>query len=218
MKKVPAVLVCGLAAMLLTIVLYFTVLSNVALAAIHFIALVAILLAKAITTAYLYFAKGSPRRIAAAVVSGIMIPFAAILSAVYIVNFPRGYGAYIGWYCAGTLVANLICFILVRFDANKQDENAAFQDAKSNMLGLRKLVKCIMAEPAAQPYEAQLRALEEKLHFSNDNVIAAEDEEIRRLLLQVQENISDSEFDAAQAFAKIEKAISVRNIMTSRNA
>ncbi len=48
--------------------------------------------------------------------------------------------------------------------------------------------------------------------------IAAEDEEIRLLLLQLQENISNPEFDAAQAFAKIEKAISVRNIMTSRNA
>ena len=83
------------------------------------------------------------------------------------------------------------------------------------MLGLRKLVKCIMADPAAQPYQAQLRALEEKLHFSNDGVIAAEDENIRMLLLQLQEHISDAEYDSEKMLQKIEKAVETRNITTS---
>lgn len=217
MKKFSAVLLCGLAAMLLTVVLYFTILGNILLTAIHFIALFAILLAEAVTTAYIYFAKGSPRRIAAAVVSGVMIPFAAILSVVYIVNFPEGYGTYIGWYCAGTLVVNLLGFILVRFDANKSDENATLQNAKSNMLNLRKLVMCILADPAAKPYEDKLRSLEEKLHFSNDCVIVAEDDNIRLLLLQLQENIADPEFDCEQMLQKIGKTIDQRKIMTGRN-
>ncbi len=217
MKKFSAVLLCGLAAILLTVVLYFAILGNILLTAIHFIALVAILLAEAVTTAYFFFAKGSPRRIAAAVVSGIMIPFAAILSVVYIVNFPEGYGTYIGWYCAGTLVVNLLGFILVRFNSNKGDENATLQNAKSNMLNLRKLVMCILVDPAAKPYEDKLRSLEEKLHFSNDCVIAAEDENTYQLLLQLQENIADPKFDCEQALQKIEKSIDQRRIMTSRN-
>ena len=217
MKKFSAVLLCGLAAIVLTVVLYFTILGNIILTAIHFIALVAILLAEAVTTAYVYFAKGCPRRIAAAVISGIMIPFAASLSVVYIVSFPEGYGAYIGWYCAGTLVVNLLGFILVRFDSNKSDENATLQNAKSHMLDLRKLVMCILADPAAKPYEDKLRSLEEKLHFSNDCVIAAEDENIRLLLLQLQENIADPEFDCEQMLQKIDKTIDQRKILTARN-
>ena len=73
MKKFPAVLIGGLAVMLLTIVLYFTILSNIILTAIHFISLVAILLSEGITTFYLWRAKGSPRGIAAAVVSVIRL-------------------------------------------------------------------------------------------------------------------------------------------------
>ena len=217
MKKFSAVLLCGLAAMLLTVVLYFTILGNVLLTAIHFITIVAILLAECITTLYIQCAKGSPRRIAAAFVTGLMIPFSAILSVVYIVNFPEGYATYIGWYCAGTVIVNVIAFILVRFDFRKNDENNRIQEAKSNILNLRKIVKCILADPAAQPYAEQLRRLEEKLHFSNDSVIADEDENIRMLLLQLQENIADTEFDSVQMLEKIGKAIDMRNIMVSNN-
>ena len=217
MKRFPGVLICGIAAMVLTVVLYFTILGNAVLSVIHFISLAAIVLAEAVTTAYAFFAKGSPRRIAAAVAVGFMIPFAMILSVVYIVNFPMGYGTYIGWYCAGMLVVNLLGFVLVRFDANKRDEDAALQNAKSNMLTLRKLVMCVLADPAAKPYEDKLRKLEEKLHFSNDCVIAAEDEEIRQLLVRLQDNIADPEFDCEQILQKIEKRIDQRKIMTSRN-
>lgn len=217
MKKLSAPLICGLAVMLLTVVLYFTLLTNIVFAAIHFIALAAILLAEGITTAYACTAKGSPRKVAAAIVSGLLIPYAAILSVVYIVNFPAGYGAYIGWFCGGLLIANILAFILVRFDERGNEEHNRLQEAKSNMLGLRKLVMGILADPAAQPYAGKLRALEEKLHFSNDAVIAAEDETIRSLLLQLQENIADPESACEQILEKIEKTIEVRSVMTARN-
>lgn len=218
MKRFPAVLLCGIAAMLLTVVLYFTILGNVLLEAIHFVALVAILLAEGITTAYAYAAKGSPRKVAATVVSSFMIPYALILSVVYIVNFPTGYGTYLGLYFAGTVIINVIAFILMSFDARKNDEDHRMQEAKNNMLGLRKIVKCILADPAAQPYAAQLRALEEKLHFSNDNVLATEDENIRLLLLQLQTNISDPQFDSEQMLVEIGKAIAIRNATASKKA
>lgn len=217
MKKFSAVVLCGLAAMLLTVILFFTILGGILLTLIHTIALVGILLAELITTMYAYGAKGNPRRVAAAVISGFMIPFAAILSGIYVLNFPEGYGTYIGWYCAATLIVNLIAFIIIRFDAQKSEENAAFLNAKSNMMSLRKLVMCILADPAAKDYEKQLRSLEEKLHFCNDSVIVAEDENIRLLLLQLQENIANPDFDKMQMFEKIEKVIDTRSIMTSRN-
>jgi hypothetical protein len=217
MKKFSTVLLCGIAVMLLTIVLYFTVLGNIVLAAIHFISLMAILLAEAVTTTYAFFAKGSPRRIAAAGISGIMIPFAVVLSGVYIVNFPNGYGSYIGWYCVGSIAVNLLGFVLVRFDSNKCSENTVLQNAKSNMLYLRKLLKCILADPAAKPYEDKLRRLEEKLQFSNDCVIAAEDESIRLLLLQLQESIAGAESDCEHILQELEKSVDQRSIMTSRN-
>lgn len=214
MKKFPAVLVSGLAAMLLTVILYFVILNNVVLEIIHIVALAAILLAEGVTMVYAYCANKSPRKVAAAVISGIMIPYAAILSVIYLANFPEGYSTYLGWYFAGMIVVNVIAFIFVRFDANKNVENIRLQEAKSNMLGLRKIIKCILADPSAQPYEAKLRSLEEKLHFSNDAVIATEDENIRQLLLQLQENIANPEFDSEQLLQKIEKTIDTRNIMS----
>ena len=217
MKRFSSVLLCGVVIMVLTIVLYFTILGNVLLTAIHFISLIAILLAEAIATTYAFFAKGSPRRIAATVITSIMIPFAAILSAVYIVNFPNGYGTYIGWYCVGTLLANILGFILVRFDSKKGDENKTLLQAKGNMLNLRKIVMCILTNPASKPFEGKLRSIEEKMHFSNDSVIVAEDEQLLQLLLQLQENIADPEFNCEQTLQKIEIIVEQRRILTSRN-
>ncbi len=217
MRKGVSVLLCGLAAILLTVVLYLTIVGTGVWGAIHFISLCAIVLAEAATTAYAYLAKGSPRKVAAAVLSGLMIPYSAILSGVYIVNFPWGYGTYLGLYFAGAIVVHALCLILVLFDSRKREEDNRLQAAKGNMLGLRKIVKCILADPASQPWEKQLRALEEKLHFSNDGVFSADDEKIRLLLIQLQENIADSDFDVAQMLETIEKAIDIRNIMVSRN-
>ena len=129
------------------------------------------------------------------------------------VNFPEGYLAYIILYVVGLILANIVPFILTRFDSNRTEENNQLQEAKANMLHLRKIVMCIMADQAAQPYDAKLRALEEKLHFSKDNVIAAEDVQIRDLLLQLQENIANPEFDSEQLMQDITKLIDRRNIM-----
>ena len=213
MKKFPISLLCGIAAIIITIILFFTILGNTLLAAIHFISLVAIVLAEAIATGYAVISKGSPRKVAAAVIVSIMVPFSIILSVVYIVNFPKGYGTYLGWYFAGTVLVNALAWTLCHFNANKSAENTQLQAAKQNMLALRNLVKCVMAEPAAKAYEKQLRALEQSLHFSNDCVIAPEDESIRQMLLQLQASVSDPECDVAKMLTDIETAVKRRTAM-----
>lgn len=217
MKKLPMALVCGIAVIALTIVLYFTILSNALLEAIHFISLVAIVLAEIITTCYACFVRDNPRKLAAVVVSGFMVPISVILSVVYIVNFPEGYGTYMGLYSVGLLVTNIFAYILLRFDADKSEENDRLQNAKGHMLMLRKMVMCVMAESGAEPYQARLRALEENLHFSNDGVIVPEDEHIRQMLLQLQENIGNPGFGTEELLDKIEKAVRMRAIIASRN-
>ena len=217
MKKFPAVVICGIAAMVLTIILYFTILGNVILAAIHFISLVAILIAEGITTFYAAQIGGSPRRLAATVVSAVMIPVSLLLSAVYIVNFPEGYGSYMGWYLSGTLIVNILAYVLMHFDTKRTAENDRFQHARDNMMAMRKRVRCIMADPAAKPYAQKLRALEEKLHFTNDAVIVAEDETIARMLMKLQSNIANPEFDTNQLLTELEQTIDMRDIMTKRS-
>lgn len=217
MKKVASVLLCALAAIAITVILYLTIFGTGVWGVIHFVTLFAVVLAEIVTAGYACLVDGSPRKVAAVILSAFMIPYSAILSVVYITGFPYGYGTYLGWYFAGTVAVNAICLILLLFDSGKKRENDRLQDAKENMLELRKLVKCIMADPASEPVAEQLRALEEKLHFSNDSVITADDEKIRLLLLQLQENIADPEFDREQLLQKIEKAVTTRSIMTSRN-
>lgn len=216
MKKFPISLLCGFAIMLLTVILFFVLFGATPLTAIHFITLIAVLLAEGVTTIYAYKSNG-PRGVAAAVVSGVMIPYSVVISFVYIANFPDGYLTYIGWYCAGTVVANAISLILIRFDSGKNAENARLQATKGNMQELRKMVMCALYEPNAKPYEKQLRAIEEKLHFSNDSVIVTEDENIRQLLLQLQESIVNPDADTEQLLKDIEKTIDKRNIMASNH-
>lgn len=217
MKKVSSALLCGIAAIVITIILYFVILGNIFLEAIHLITLIAIILAEAATTAYAFFSKGAPRKVAAAVVSAVLIPYAVILSVVYIINFPDGYVNYLLWYFGGAVIVNALALILTSFDSGKQAEDARFQAARNHILEMRKIVKCIMADPAARSYEKRLRALEEKLHFTNDGVFFSEDADIRATLVQIQENIADPEFDADALLTKAEKAIDRRTIMTSRN-
>lgn len=216
MKKFPVSLLCGIAVIVATIILYFTILGNVVLEAIHFIALVAIVLAETVTTIYSLLVKGSPRKLAAVGLTALLVPFAVVLSIVYIINFPRGYGAYLGWYFAASIIVHAIALILVVFDSRKTHEDEQLQKAKSNMLYLRKLVKCIMIEDAAKSYEKRLYAIEEKLRFGNDCVIAPDDEELSGLLLELQQNIGEKDFDAEGTLTRIEKMVQRRTITFSR--
>lgn len=215
MKKIPLSLLCGICAIVATVVMYFVILNNVVLEAIHFISLLAIVFAEALTTFYAWLAKGSPRKVAAAIVSAVMIPYSLVLSFVYIVSFPNGYSTYTGLYIAGMVVVNAIALILCFFDSGKKAEDDQLQAAKENILMLRKMVKCVMADEAAKPYEAQLRSLEERLHFTNDCVIVPEDEQIRQMLAELQQNTADPDFDVAGQIARIDALVKKRTVMTA---
>ena len=215
MKKSMIVPLLGLGVIVATVITYVIMFGITLWGAIHFVTLLAVILAEAVTTGYAFFAKGSPRKVGAAIVSGMMIPLSIILSFLYIFNFPTGYGAYLGWYFLATIVVNGICLILVFFDSQKVKENDCLQEAKANMLQLRKLVKCVGLLPNAAPYSARLRALEEKLHFSNDSIIRPEDTQIQALLLQLQEKLSENSADCEELLEQLELLVSQRNILAS---
>ncbi len=214
MKKLPVALITGIAAIAVTAILFFTLLSDTKLGAIHFMSLGGIILAELVTMTYAMCSKGDPRRVAAATVSVVMIPVALVLGIVYMSEYPKEYGTFCGWYFAAAILVNAVSLVLF-FMNTKQD--VRLENAKANMLNLRKLVKCVMMEPAAQPYNARLRALEEKLHFSNDTVTIPEDATIRQLLIQLQNQIGSADCDVEDLLTKLEKAVQIRSIMTSRN-
>lgn len=216
MKKFPISLICGIAAIMLTILLFFGIFNNVVLQAIHFITLSGMVLAEIITTAYAMYSQGNPRKVAAAVVSALMVPVSVLLSVVYIINFPLGYATYIIWYFTCTVLFNTIALILICFNSNKHEENIAFQNAKANILNMRKQIKCILADPAAEPYATRLNALEEDLHYTNDSVIVPADTEIFNLLTQLQIELANSDFDKNALLAKLELLVQQRKIMTSK--
>lgn len=212
MKKLPVAAVCGISLMVVTILLYFAFLSNILLQAIHVICLFAILLSEGITTGYACFIHGNPRKLAATVISAGMIPVSVILSFIYVVNFPLGYFTYMGLFLAATLVVNTIAFIVLRFNEHKEIEHASFQDAKAFNMKLRKLVQCIMAEPAAADLRDRLRALEEDLHFCDNSKIYEADQDLYQLLLTLQQNIADPDFSATETLASIEQTLRSRNV------
>ena len=217
MKKAPISLLCGITAIIVTIILYFTILGNVFLEAIYLITLFAIIISESITTAFAYFSNGQPRKVAAAIVSAFLIPYSIILSVVYIVNFPEGYGKYLGLYTIALFIVLLISIIIFRFDEKKTEEDKEFQNAKNNMLMMRKMVKIIMLDSASENFKKELNDIEEKLHFMNDSVISLEDEKIYNALVELKDNIENQEYDKKAAINRINKIIDERKILTARN-
>lgn len=217
MKKPAVSLLLGIASIIVTILLYFLILGNVLLEIICFMTLIGVVVAEILTMLFAFFSKGSPRKVAAAVISGLMIPFSIILSIVYIVCFPEGYITYLCIYFIGLIVVYASALVFYRFDAKSKAENNELQKSKENMLNMRKIVKCIMADSEAQPYLKELRKLEEALHFSNDSVIASQDENIYNMLAELQLNISSQGYDVNASIERIIKQINIRNIVSNTN-
>lgn len=216
MKKASFSLIGGIGAILVTVILYFVILGNVLLETICLITLLGVILAEAVTTILAYLAAGNPRKVTAAIVSAIMIPIAIILSVVYIIAFPFGYVTYISLYAVAFIIVMVITAILYSFSAKRDNANDALQNAKNNMLYMRKLIKLIKSNPAASQYEVKLNKLDEKLHYSNDAVITQQDEQITNMLVQLNSNISVPGFDVDSALTEIEKVIDARAILSGR--
>ncbi len=216
MKKASFSLIGGIGAILVTVILYFVILGNVLLETICLITLLGVILAEAVTTILAYLAAGNPRKVTAAIVSAIMIPIAIILSVVYIIAFPFGYVTYISLYAVAFIIVMVITAILYSFSAKRDNANDTLQNAKNNMLYMRKLIKLIKSNPAASQYEAKLNKLDEKLHYSNDAVITQQDEQITNMLVQLNSNISVPGFDVEGALTELEKIIDARAILSNR--
>ena len=214
MKKLPISLLCGFVAIVVTVLLYIILLPNLFLRGMCLVTLGGVVLAEMIVSAFAYLSKGEPRKVASAVVSSFLIPYAVALSFVYIVHFPCGYGTYVAWYFAGVLVVGAVAVILSSFGSRKEEENATLQNAKQHMLALRNLVKCIMANPASAPYHKELVAIEEKLHFINDSVIASQDAMIESLLTEILRDIANPEADIPAKLANLNQVIDIRTVMT----
>ncbi len=214
MKKFPISLLCGLAAIIVTVLMYFIILGDIFAKTIYIITLACILLAEVAVTALAYLTKGSPRKVAAVFAASLAVPFSVILSVIYINAFPKNYGTYIAWYVIGLIVVGAIAAILFGFEGNRQKENIALQNAKNNVLNMRKLVKAIAVLPEASEYKTDLNELEEKLHFTNDAVVAEQDAEIYSMLIDLQKNIATEGYDVSGAIAKLKTTVDVRTVMT----
>ena len=213
MKKAPISLLLGLSGIVITVILYFLILRNSLAEVICLISLFCVILAELFTTGLAYFSNCSPRKTASVFVSALMIPFAVILSIVYIVNFPEGYVNYILIYILGLIIINAIAIVLFTFDASRNRENATVQNNKNSMLYLRNTIKCIMADPAAKNYLKELNAIEEMLHFTNDSIIAEQDAIILASINTIKQNISNPNFNTIEALSNLKVIINERNIM-----
>lgn len=211
MKAVKTSLLCGLGAVVVTAILFFLFLGNIFEEGIYVITLFGVIIAEIITTALAYFSTGNPRKVAAAGVSALMVPISLVMAIVYNSNVSDEYGKYIGWYVIFLVIIGVLAAALGR-----TSDSGAMQSAKNNMLNMRKIVKSIMVLPAAEAYKRDLYEIEEKLHFSNDCVVTAQDERIMNMLLQLQNNIGVAQYDSRPLINEIKIAVDTRNIMANR--
>ena len=212
MKKYPIALLCGIATILVTVILYFVIFKDTVLELIHFLTLGGIVLAEIITTVYAVLSKGNPRKVAAAFISAFMIPISVWLSIVYLVNFPDGYFTYVALYTVALILVNVVALVIVFFDLGRNNENVRLQAGKENMRQMRNMVLMLASNSAAKPYESRLRALEENLRFSNDAVIAQEDQRICQLLAQLQNSLNGPSTDVEMMLTELEQTVERRAI------
>ena len=123
MKKMPTSILCGIVAILVTVLLYFTIIGNIFAQIICFITLIGVVLAEIVVTILAYRSQGEPRKVAATVTTSFMIPISILLSIVYIVNFPKGYGSYLGYYFSSFAILLLISAIIWKFANNRKNDN-----------------------------------------------------------------------------------------------
>ena len=90
--------------------------------------------------------------------------------------------------------------------------NEKLQNAKANMLTLRKLVKCVMMKETAENFKKELDEIDEKLHFSNDNVIMEMDANIRQMIIELENNIDNENFNSEEQIKAISSEIDRRNV------
>jgi len=109
----------------------------------------------------------------------------------------------------------LTALALLLFDGARQKEDARVQAVRGNVTILRKLVQCVMLEPAAKPYEMRLRKIDDDLHFAIGSSYVAEDENIRTMLIQLQTGINAPAEQVEAQLAAIERAVQRRAIMNS---
>lgn len=205
-------LIGGIASIVITVILYFVVLGDSLLEAMCLITLGGVLLAEGVAACLFYMSKGDPRKLSVAVSSVIMVPIAIVLSVVYIAAFPEGYALYLALYAVAFIAILTVGSFLWKFSDKRKQEDNILQGAKSNMLEMRKLVKCVMVKPSAQKYKKELSAIEEKLHFSNDCVVTEKDDEIRQMLIYLDNNIDNAQFDTEEYIKMIAVEIDRRNI------
>jgi len=215
MKKIANALLYSVVAIAVTIILFFTILIDVDKETMHYMALGGVVLAELITAAYAVYSQGNPRRVAAMTLSVAMIPVAFVLGLIYVLEFEDEVASFVGWYSALTLVANVTALALLLFDGARQKEDARVQAVRGNVTILRKLVQCVMLEPAAKPYEMRLRKIDDDLHFAIGSSYVAEDENIRTMLIQLQTGINAPAEQVEAQLAAIERAVQRRAIMNS---
>lgn len=216
MKKMPLSILCGIASVILTLILYFTIIGNIFIKMICFATLLGVIVAEIVVTVMAYYTDKQPGKVVATAIVSLMIPISILLSLVYIIKYPYGYGIYLGYYFSAFSILLVIGTIIWRFSDGIQEKNDAFQHSKQNMLNLRKLVKVIMNDPVAEKYKKELSNIEEKLHFSNDAVITKADSEIYNLLTELKENIGNEEFDVDSHIQEIVQKVDIRDIYSKK--
>lgn len=212
MKKMPVSILCGIVVIFVTIISYFLIVGDIFTQIICFVTLIGVIAAESVVTALAYCSKGEPRKVVATVIASFMIPVSILLSIVYISKSSKGYGSYLGYYFSAFAIILAICAVIWKFADNRKNDDDVLQSAKANITELRKLVKCVMLKQNSKNFKKELYEIEEKLHFSNDAIITESDSHIRQMLIELENNIDNDDFDTAGLIKAITSEIDRRNI------
>ena len=120
--------------------------------------------------------------------------------------------SYLGYYFSAFAIILAICAVIWKFADNRKNDDDVLQSAKANITELRKLVKCVMLKQNSKNFKKELYEIEEKLHFSNDAIITESDSHIRQMLIELENNIDNDDFDTAGLIKAITSEIDRRNI------
>ncbi len=198
---------------IVTAVLYILLVDNFFKIPMAYISFSSVLLSELITFACFTFIKDNVKGLLMSAVFAIQTVLTIVVSLLFINVFVFSYTAFTVIYIVSLALAIIISVFILSQKMAIDNNNKEFKNAKISALSMRAVVNELLGAEDAKPYLAELNRLEEDIRFMDDSVTDELDGNIYDAICELQNNLSDEDFDVSKAIEKIKNLIKQRNFI-----
>ena len=206
-------IISSILVIIVTAALYILLADNLFKVPMAYISFSSVLLSELITFACFTLIKNNVKSLLLSAVFAIQSLLTIIVSLIFINVFVFDYTGFTVIYMVSIAVALVASIFILAQKSAIDNSNKEFKNAKISALSMRTVVNEMVGLENAKPYAAELKRLEEDIRFMDDSVTDELDGNIYDAICELQNNLSDEEFDVNKAIEKIKSLIKQRNFI-----